>query len=751
MLDSKRWRKKEGYTNSKRERNRSKNEEMFMFFRQNLPLKHSINADYDGFITKLGGIIMKFGWLLNRLRFAEKFLLITMVFVLSLGSISFFYMKELGAKKGIVAKEKLGLTYMNHFVGLLDGIEHHMTYNISYLEGNTASEADGIKTVTDEMKSINQLQQTEKDPFVLKEKWANFQESWEQIKKNSSTYTVGEAAKRHSFLISDLVVIMSETADYSKLSLDSDLGNMQLITHLVDKLPNLTAIIGSVEAIGANVAFQKSMSDVEKTFLLTDISSIERVVIEVNKSIEKLSIDDKAKKEAYQKNVVKSLDDVMKMSTFVGNHFMLEGEVNVDIGEFTTSVQESLNGLINVMKYDLDMLNERINEQYSGLNKNMIIAITFIALVILFVSYLFVAFYVSVRREISKIEKITNEASNGNLAVIMEIATKDEFAQIATSLNQLIGSFRSVVVANQQLVEEVSASSQQLFSITEATTKASEHVCETIEEVFTGATNQMQFAKQNTEEVHLLVTNTDFIAERSNEVTIVSDTMMNEATAGVETVQQMIGQMENVHMLVHQSVAMMKTLNEQAKNIGEMTAIIQSISDQTNLLSLNATIEAARAGEHGKGFAVVAKEVRKLAEKAAGSAKEIEVFSLKIQDQASQSVQAMSSVALETEKGMSLATNTGETFDHIFNATVNVNTQISDVSNRLNVMNDSLLQLAKVIDGTEKIAVDSAKSTEAVAASSEQLTASMQEINSSAEVLTAKAVQLQEKMEKFAV
>ena len=64
-------------------------------------------------------------------------------------------------------------------------------------------------------------------------------------------------------------------------------------------------------------------------------------------------------------------------------------------------------------------------------------------------------------------------------------------------------------------------------------------------------------------------------------------------------------------------------LGESSAQIGDVIKLITTIAQQTNLLALNATIEAARAGESGKGFAVVANEVKELAKATASAAEDI--------------------------------------------------------------------------------------------------------------------------------
>ncbi|MHA6289381.1 methyl-accepting chemotaxis protein [Maricaulis sp. CAU 1757] len=95
---------------------------------------------------------------------------------------------------------------------------------------------------------------------------------------------------------------------------------------------------------------------------------------------------------------------------------------------------------------------------------------------------------------------------------------------------------------------------------------------------------------------------------------------------------------------VEQTNGDVQRLDDAAKSIDNIVALINDIAEQTNLLALNATIEAARAGEAGKGFAVVASEVKALASQTGAATQNISEHISGIQGATAKAVEAMSSI-----------------------------------------------------------------------------------------------------------
>ncbi len=118
--------------------------------------------------------------------------------------------------------------------------------------------------------------------------------------------------------------------------------------------------------------------------------------------------------------------------------------------------------------------------------------------------------------------------------------------------------------------------------------------------------------------------------------------------------------------VVNDVVVTMSAINQSAKKIEDIIAVIDGIAFQTNILALNAAVEAARAGEQGRGFAVVAGEVGNLAQRSSHAAREIKEL---IAD----SVQ-------KTAEGSRLVENAGATMHEVVDSVKHVADIISEIS-----------------------------------------------------------------------
>ncbi|BCZ46460.1 hypothetical protein psyc5s11_25270 [Clostridium gelidum] len=108
------------------------------------------------------------------------------------------------------------------------------------------------------------------------------------------------------------------------------------------------------------------------------------------------------------------------------------------------------------------------------------------------------------------------------------------------------------------------------------------------------------------------------IASTAEEITATTEEVASSAMSLSENLENLKDKTQDV-------------VNE-IKGTENILSFINTIASNTNLLGLNAAIEAARAGEHGLGFAVVSKEIRKMADNSANSAKDIKKILANIQE-----------------------------------------------------------------------------------------------------------------------
>lgn len=152
------------------------------------------------------------------------------------------------------------------------------------------------------------------------------------------------------------------------------------------------------------------------------------------------------------------------------------------------------------------------------------------------------------------------------------------------------------------------------------------------------------------------------------------------ATEGSKKVENTVQGMEDIKKSVLSAATRIDALGKRSHQIGEIVAVIDSISKQTNLLALNAAVEAARAGKHGLGFAVVADEVKKLADKSRNATQEISDIINEIQQDTSLAVEAMKDGTKQVQRGSELATSANSSLKDIIESVSEIVHQIQSIS-----------------------------------------------------------------------
>ena len=220
---------------------------------------------------------------------------------------------------------------------------------------------------------------------------------------------------------------------------------------------------------------------------------------------------------------------------------------------------------------------------------------------------------------------------------------------------------------------------------------------------------------------------------------------------GRQDMEKVSKALEGIEFSIHNLQEAVDKVGTASGEIVDITNLIGSIAEETNLLSLNASIEAARAGEAGRGFAVVASEIGTLAKNSTDSVANITELINEINKLVENAVSQAGSSAGEIADSAGLIHAAVDTFHTIFSNIQDTNELMKNVVSKIGEVDEVATNVAAICEEQAASSDEILATSESMLTQAKNITRNSEQVESASENLAVSANQLSSQIEQFRI
>jgi methyl-accepting chemotaxis protein len=572
--------------------------------------------------------------LMNRLSFAMKFSLISVLFFLPMLVTNFYLVRDsyrqiVSTQAALESIDLLGesltlrrnvedlvdLTEINFMIGQ-SGQAGDLEARLAKLNQTIASSMQGLAAVVHDSEQIDEFN-NKRDELIAE---------LAAVQRETSQQGIIALAEK---LLGSSQVFIKLVASQAGLSQDRQASVRQMVELVSVDTLKVTATLSEGRTVGSY--------SLAKGFLNSSASNaFDELLLELEKLHGEYGLNLKTSlntspeaRAALATKADSSLETLKTTAALFEDKVVIADSLDTPWVQFYTDVSAAMEQTYQLNSAVLVLLDQQLEARLQENRTQMMLLAAALVVVFLLIVYLYSGFYVSIRTTLKSLGQVMNQVAAGDMTVSFKAQSQDELGELGQVFNDTVSKIHELIERVGQTVVEVERQADRVQRVSGESNQAVAGQRGQIDQVAT-AMNQMSATAQE--------------VARSAVAAVDSAQSVNQETVnGRALVESQVGSIRRLAGEIDESVEVINKLASDSASISQVLDVIKGIAEQTNLLALNAAIEAARAGDQGRGFAVVADEVRNLAKRTQQSTEEIESMLAKLQSGVGAAVKVMNS------------------------------------------------------------------------------------------------------------